>query len=333
MRNQPVNSIFESDDNQQLITDLTTTTQTEMVQITPNRAIQMLNEHHYPRQRRIRASTVEFYTNEILRGAFLQDTNISFAVLPDGSKYMTNGYHRLRSLIASGVPQSFTMTTRFVNTMTQVDEIYYREDRGLVRTSGDAQVALNTQINIPKTQKGRFSAAIRVLMSGFQRTVATTKQRVGDDVLAAAMEEWAEPAEAYYNAIYDGDATLTSRMASAPVMAVALITFASSPNRAAEFWHDISQNNELKNGSPQHTLVHLLFTHKVSSQGVALYARKTASCWNMWYTKPGASYKSACGNVKKPIQIAGSARYNGKDVVSYYPARFQSQRPIQSAQG
>src|SRR3954451_20396579 len=75
------------------------------IEIDPDLAQFVLDEHAYDGQRSVNDFQINYLAAIMEADDWHPGSQIAFAQLPDGTRLMVNGYHRLHALIKSGLPQ------------------------------------------------------------------------------------------------------------------------------------------------------------------------------------------------------------------------------------
>ena len=290
----------------------------EQTLATPELASDWLKRYVYPKQRQIRQRQVKRLAEAQLRGTFKSFTDIELTqVAGKGDWQLTDGQHRLHSIILSGKSQWLIVKWRDVDTEAERADVYGRTDRGLPRTTRDNLIAheLYNDMGLTKTQVSALQAAVRVLASGFVQH-SSLYYAMSDELLMDGMRDFQTEAARFFEAIAGGDSSLTGRLSSSPSLAVALMTFRHQPEIADAFWKRIAANSGLIMGEPEHCVVRLLVKHTIKTLGVPKYGRSIASAWNAHMD--GRQIALLAANAAKPIRLVGTP-YTGRENRFYMP--------------
>jgi hypothetical protein len=274
----------------------------ETMLLTPEIAARWLHDYTYDGQRSVRRARVEAIKDLITRGLFgLSEVRICY-VADDG--YLTNGQHRLHAIVELGVPVQVIVVRRFCANLEEVANDYSTHDaRFSNRTYGDIYQAHNlddeTGLTPPQVQKVASAAAF--INADFQEYRAT---RVAE-VRVALVRDWAQAAGAFFEAIAGASAGVKKKLSTAPVFAVALVTFRHSPDEAAVFWQRVAANDRLEPGTPEHSLLRWLDDNQITSSNYNRVVRISAAAWNASYEGRHLTLLKVV-NPTAPVTIKGS---------------------------
>ena len=270
--------------------------------ITAQMAREILSEHKFERQRKMRDLSLSRYGRAMKMKDFKPGTPLHIGIRPDKGGflyYLLDGQHRLESVARTGEAQWFVCIFHSVNSVNEI----------LAAQNMAHEMRLK-----PKHLK-TFNAATRLIVTGFDDGSRAMYFSHFDAVLDL-MHLLRDAAEGYLDAIEGGVPNVNMRLHAAPVMAVGLITFHYSLDIAKTFWRDIAQDDGLRQGDPRKVLVEYLKDTNVHHEKDGVYARKVAYCWNAQVD--GRTIPSTIKNVKEkaPIEIKGTP-YDGASVLYY----------------
>lgn len=140
---------------------------TETWVVTPERATQILKDHHYANQRPIRVMTVKKYAADMQDGAWNDGTHLTFCVL-NHHLILIDGYHRLSALIKAQYTATFTVSFIPVTSMSEIAQYWAQIDSGRRRTPNDMIAVFDYQsiTDLPKLWISATQAAASFLVGG-----------------------------------------------------------------------------------------------------------------------------------------------------------------------
>lgn len=146
-------------------------TQSTIATITPERALNLLNDFAYPYQRKTKKEVIRRYASQMRSGLFLGGTTIVVAEC-EGRSYLIDGQHRLHAVVESESPTEFVIVTHLVENMIDLARMYAHIDIGSVRTTSDMYHAYNLpeQYNLTQTELRSLGAAVLIIRSNMRRS-------------------------------------------------------------------------------------------------------------------------------------------------------------------
>ena len=263
---------------------------------TPDDAEEVLTNHNYQKQRKIRSWHSAILSDEILKGRFIQGTQIHF-VHYEGKKHLVNGQHTLDAIRRSGASVQLSVLNTKVDTAQELASIYYRHDIHLTRSMSDAMHAagMDEETGLTATQVGELGSAVRFMATVITREHFVTKNRIARDDIMDYTREWAPTAKQFYNTISGSNDLNQKLIRKSAVMSVALVNFKYSlkDDKAVQFWWQVVNDDCLSNTDPRKTLLRFLTETRITGGGVyaskkavvtnAHTARAVAAAWNAFY--------------------------------------------------
>lgn len=296
-------------------------TEVEVVMVTPEMAQKWLTSAQYEFQRDIRQGHVRFLADEMLRGAFKQDTALEFSRV-NGSEWLTDGRHRLNAVAWSQLPQRFVVIRRTLKDEDAVALDYTRTDKGKRRTIEDdyRTLSLTEELGVTVTQINHLGSACVFMMNDF-KNVAQAK--IHSDDRLRMMREYNEAYSGYLEVTAGSPKEIRHRLERAATLSIALVTFrfsatAYSAAKIEEFWKGVAFDDGVRMGDPRKTANrHLLETgmsggsQTTAKPATAAYsARYIANCFNAYIDAKTLNFTKIFDTMK-PIVIKGSP-FNGK---------------------
>ena len=150
------------------------TVQTTSVVVDAEMAFQMLTDYAYGNQRRILPSNWRRHYKAMTTGKWLPDSQIDLAVLPDGTTYLINGYHRLTAQVEAATEICYSIRVHGVRDAKEAEAVYSTLDTDLM-VRGVGTVVRAAQETLPGdfqgTLRAKFYTAIMYLMFGRRGTI------------------------------------------------------------------------------------------------------------------------------------------------------------------
>src|SRR3954471_9129822 len=259
------------------------------IEIDPDLAQFVLDEHAYNGQRRMDDFQINYLAAIMEADDWKPGSQIAFARLPDGTRQLVNGYHRMHAVIKAGLSQEFQILVVSCEDQQEIDEFYSSFDTA-VKLRSTAQ--LLSARNVAETREVSRSMS-RAMMDAcvvlenelrIKRVTMTPEQRSISARLKLAEDWWhyARQVEALYKPA--GSAALRRALYKGGVVAVALATLKHQPEMAERFWSGVALDSGLVRGDPRHTLVRSLVERNLTdSAEMRIIVPCTA--WNAWFEK------------------------------------------------
>lgn len=227
--------------------------------VTPDIAQQVLDKFNYQNQRPVLRLHVARLASLMESGAWLQGTQIAFAMMPDQTVHLINGQHRLHAVIQSGVTIEAQVLLVPVRDLDECHAAYYRFDtvqraRSTATIAGSSGIA--ERLGIRRMYVTQAITAGVLIKLG----LCDTQGQLRDPILStpdgqmAAIEPW-WPYVKIYSDIKTDTYAIQRKMLNAGSMAVALVTLKYQPERALEFWTGVGADDGLSNRDPRKTLL------------------------------------------------------------------------------
>ena len=249
--------------------------------LTPELAIEYLDENNFERNRAISKQVVKEYADRIKGGTFAAGTEVVFAQVGDRLVFV-DGQHRLSGVVDSGVPMDFSVKTYSLPDEESLLRLYTTIDMGYGRTLGHAIKAYDVQneLELTSTEAGMIAAAIVLMECGW----TNRRRRKGEyhDIITK-VRTWGTEAQAYFDAIRGCPKSSAMMMRKAAITATALVTLRARPAKAAEFWRGVSHCEGTATDPRRLFHFFLAKVHMEQSQmNPEVLLRYIASAWNAW---------------------------------------------------
>jgi hypothetical protein len=148
---------------------------TRLQEIRSPEASVLLGQTIFPNQRPLRRQKVQAMAYDMQHDNFIPGTQLAFALLPDGTRYLLNGQHRLHAVIEADCPIVFEVLDMGVASLAEAKKLYKNFDVGLPRTKLDLFIADDfldeTQFGVEKIRK--LNPAVALILVGFTKTQAS----------------------------------------------------------------------------------------------------------------------------------------------------------------
>jgi hypothetical protein len=210
-------------------------------------AARWLETMKYEHQRTIRKHHVEELAEEMRRGKFVPGTQIRIASY-QGRMMLVDGQHRLAAVVASGLPQTFTILEVEAKSEAEVAWMYGYTDIGMRRTASDLYSALELteEFGISRTDVNNLSAAVIFMASGCLRNKSGNSPIHRDDVVSY-MRTYAPYMKQYVELIFQCDTRMRNASTRAASLSIALLSlrfslpYAESRGEPSvvEFWRGV----------------------------------------------------------------------------------------------
>lgn len=260
------------------------------VDLSPEIGQRILDEAHFPGQRRTEQTFVLKHVENINRGLWFRSA-IAFCEY-DGQMYLVNGKHRVTGLVLSKKTLPFSVVVHPCDSMEEVNSIYARYD-SVQRTRTSPQVVnaygLPDRMGVSKTMADAVYRATPLLMSGLRQLYNNDPNSLEDRIriglndlrLDTAMSFRSE-AKLFDTAIGEAGGTWKWKkvLMQSNVLAVALVTLKHQPIAAKAFWLGVINDNGLQKGDPRKALVDYL-----KENGVEHDVMIAGQAWNAFFRK------------------------------------------------
>jgi hypothetical protein len=304
------------------------------VNVTPALATWLLEHWSYKRQRNIRNARILAYIRMIEDGDWRFRMEMNVGVLPDGTYYLLNGYHRLTAMTRVSNPQAF-MPVRFtflaLKDQEEAADYYSVLDKNGTRSDADDIRAhnLSQQLGVSPDLLRAGTSSGALIMTDFTGGRSNSeKSALGRSSPARIrfLRDWAAELQAandILKPVHDRVKKMFQRQA---VLAVMLMTLKYVPDRAPEFWTKAAVGEWLRVGDPEMTLRNFLIANKVGATHEHLYARFVANCWNAFYRYEKMTRTQVHREgIQDPIVIDGTP-YSRKNRENKRFERLEAQR-------
>jgi hypothetical protein len=249
----------------------------------------ILNDCRYPRQRKIYTHHVDLLRGLMRRGEWWDDDQLTFCRLPSGKLYLVNGYHRLTAIAAEDLPVKFSIRILQAVDMDAVNRCYTSFDT-MNRKRSETEILGAMGIQEKFGLKGAFASAvyraIPIIANKFYMPNYQTDPTHVRDVMARiemSADYWVF-GRTYQDLLNDGSHAIKTKLLSASVAAVALVTIKHQPGKAAQFWSGVALLSGVQRRDPRHTLNKKLLDTRYPNQfkhgTIPLAANDCAVAWN-----------------------------------------------------
>jgi hypothetical protein len=287
----------------------------ELKTVTPEMAQRLLDKCPYEHQRKLRPRLVARYARDMQAGNWNPGSVLELVECKD-DLYLVNGQHRLHAIVESGKEQPFVVKTERVATQKEVAHRYYTIDTGGARSFRDilSVTGMQDKMGIGRHQISSIKSAAKFIFAGFNTgTPDYSKTILSPDELLVLVNYWAEPGIEFFDTIANRNQALALRMRNAACVGVALVTFKYQCTYARKFWEAVANNDGLKVGQPERTLVEYLYEKTTEKAGLNHYARSVANCWSAFFENREIT-RTQVRDPQANINIAGSPFLYSREV-------------------
>lgn len=286
----------------------------EIVNVTPEMAERWLIEWFFDGQRKLRQWHAEELVEAVRRGEFALTTIRVWHY--QGRAYITDGQHRLRAVVLSGISVPFNVLHQTAISREEIEADYWRTDSGILRNLKDAIDASSEMLALGLTnmQKSAIGAATRVIAAGFEKPPHSHHFAMRSrDVRLRAIKQWSEEGKAFFGLVGSSSETLQKPLYRSAILSVALTTLRYRQEEAIHFWRIVIENDGLRRNTPEWKLVDFLHRPAGKCPNVREHCRRVAACWNA-HLDGRPLQKLYVISENAPILIKGTP-YDGKRVI------------------
>jgi len=295
-------------------------TSCEIMMVTPDMALKLIEASFFDRQRRVTQSRVQYLSAEMKAGRFVPGTPVYFGMLPSGKALLLNGQHTLWAIVDCDELIELCLITRQVADEDEAGALYAVFDIHRVRSFKDSIHAFEGEI--PDNIRSRAVSAIAIIEGRLLFTQGSIKSRgqVVDNVKKY------ESAILLLRNMLSAGATSETRtfILRTPILAIVLVTLKEQPSAAVEFWGDFLKDDGLKKGSPQRALLSYLRnvmqrqTPSSGSQHRQNYGYAAALAWNAAWDQRELDFVKA-GSVVT-FKLKGTSYAEGRPEIEAKPS-------------
>lgn len=274
------------------------------------------DERLIPAQR-IRAATAGNHIQEFVEtinqenwqnGAFVE-----VAILPDGTHYLIDGFHKLRAIVITGKAQKFLFSTRYVQSQKDAEILYAQKDMILrPRSKATQTAALNLQA-VLRVEKHIADALYSVLPSlhvGLAHANKISSEVRGQFkqpvFIIRAAETWSHEIKVYETLLGPGSSTgFKKKMISGWFLPVALTIIRYQEEKAKLFFGKMAEDSGLIKDTPEKTLVDFLKTGKLEGGHHDNYVIPIVA-WNSFFLEDTITPAQLRRRAREDWHIAGT---------------------------
>lgn len=282
--------------------------QIEWSEMTPNRALNILNNHIYERQRPVKKTQIRNLVNIMKSGHWVENHPITFCRI--GKQYkLVNGQHRLRAVVESGQTHHFSIVILKAGNEDELHQIYCSFDvNNSKRSNADLLKSADfyEKFDINKGVGDKSISAAVLAETNLKRLHYTQEGSVRDTAAKLAIaHKWVEQIRQYQNAVELADKQLKGKMLCDGVFSVALQTYKWQPELAHKFWIELAKDDGLSRNDPRKVLAIALRNRSFSVKAKIQPERLTVTAWNAFFNKKNLP-SGIKVNTDKPLRFLGT---------------------------
>lgn len=272
--------------------------------ITPEKALQLLEECKYEGQRSLDQGHVDELAEQMRLGLFTVNT-IMLARFGNAD-YLINGQHTLWAIVESQMSLFLPIVICDCPAWDDVALLYVTTDNGKFRKpqEGFKPYDMTQRLDLNEWQLRSLYAALRIIEEDF----VPGRTRKGVWMMKDMMAQWSPHMHNYINATKTSQ--FARRFMRRDLAATGIATFADAYEKASDFWTQVAVDDGLRVGDPRKVLHRFIIQTSIQG-GTAMggltteYAlRVIASCWNAWFEEREMKrYRVDAG---KPVELAGT---------------------------
>ena len=238
---------------------------------------------------------------------FGEYTTLKFAI-QNVTPILIDGQHRLRAIVASGVPMQFTVQLLKVANQAEIERAYSTIDSGKKRLPGDKMGAIDKELGLRRPDCKVLNSAVGVLLLGFKPLGPADPVElhiIAKDAegLKGEMKLWAAAMHLMLACLAKAPRSNAHLFLRASVLAVALVTLRDQPEMAIRFWTAAAFDDGLRAGQPEKALLYWLRSNVVSLSP-RLQHEAAIVCWNKFLQ--GKKLTTFHSGILRQTSIAGS---------------------------
>jgi len=272
--------------------------------ISPAEASALLTDTLYDDQRHLRGWYVHALAEEMRRGEFHLAPPITIGILPDGSRLLLDGQHRLHALVEANTTLQMPVITGRVASKAAAFQLYSNMDCGLARGAHDLAPELKHELGATTTREVTACWAAAGLIGGHFALASSYEARSRDWRLAL-VRAFRTDLSNMLSYIRAGDQETRRLLTRTPILAVATVTAHWCPEEAESFWQSTAENDGLRRGDPRRALLDYLRGHASVRARINVEARYAAAVWNAAQGKRTFERVSSRATVY-PVDIDGT---------------------------
>lgn len=286
------------------------------IKMSPAQANAILNVASYARNRKLSDEAVKTLSEIMRRGEWRDKDQIAFGRFPNGYLMLVNGHHRMKAQALSGKDITWSVVIHEVSGEDEFKELYYSYDTN-VRTRSSSHIlnasGFGEETGMKKNIRNSLYRAAPIIAAGLNaanrnRTEEETfVRRIADDRIKAMNSFFAEALvmQEFLSGRHGVPETLRKRLMQAGVFAVALVCLRADPERGAEFWGGLIENDRLLRLDPRAVLNNWLIDNASVSKSVNSGIVASVKAWNAFVDEKEIRIIKIQSGVKTPMRLAG----------------------------
>ena len=232
------------------------------VRLNPAQFNLVINDCSFPRQREIVKLQVAILAKLMTDDKWLARDKIDFALL-DSRLILVNGHHRGHAQVKAGRDILWTVIIHRCKTLDDVSMLYHSFDANTrKRTAFNVvkAVGMSESFGITKTMASSLYNAAPIIGTRFFQTPRGSEEFHFEynlvDRRLAICDDFKEEIQEYGELLnFSGNKRLKTKLRSAGVVAVALVTLKHCRDEAFDFWGGLADDDGLHRGDPRKALL------------------------------------------------------------------------------
>lgn len=306
------------------------TTKSEVVKISPAKALTFLNNNNFHLQRALKSSQIASLTTAMRSGEFPPGTAIYFVQTPK-SLELIDGQHRFRAQIAADIDIDYTVVTLESDDGDAASSLYTQFDIGTKRSITDRMKALNltTHVNLPAKQAQLLAAGAPYLKYRFGKITPYQMRQITPLQRLDTLKEFEKGAILFFECMAPAEKWISKAFMRPHFVALGTYLCQYAPEQAKTLWTSIAANNCGGILDPRSNMFNLAL--KVETDGLAtrraiVIAQAFIRGWNTMIQGKELSTKLTPASIPaEHIQILGIGDLANAKTVEAPAAKTQDQ--------
>ena len=244
--------------------------QSEIRNIGPETAKEILGSQNFRLQRRIKPSQIGALTTAMKDGDFPAGTAIYFGETPE-KKVLIDGQHRLFAQVSAGVDIEYAVITLVCKDDNEVQIAYTQLDIGTKRSISDRMRALDLtgHISLPGKQANALAAGAPFLKYRFGKMTSRMVSNLSPVQRLELCKEYEAAAAEFFKCIGTAEKWIQEAFMRPHFVALGVFLFHHSPEKALYLWSSLASNSCGTENDPRRRIFNM--SMNVKSTAIALH--------------------------------------------------------------